>query len=60
MALAHLRVLLCELEHIDESISLPSPFYFDYKSAIAVNGNYAMIPSHWRWYFIWEAPHELD
>jgi hypothetical protein len=36
MAASHLRMLLCELEGIQESTLPPTTIYFDSKSAIAM------------------------
>ena len=40
MAASHLRMLLCELEGIDESSMEPTTMFFDSKSAIAMGNSY--------------------
>jgi hypothetical protein len=40
MAASHLRMLLCELEGIQESTLPPTTIYFDSKSAIAMGSSY--------------------
>jgi hypothetical protein len=40
MAASHLRMLLCEMEHVDEEAMQPTAMYFDSKSAIAMGDSY--------------------
>jgi hypothetical protein len=40
MAASHLRMLLCELEGIDEGDMAPTTMYFDSKSAMAMGNSY--------------------
>jgi len=40
MATSHIRMLLCELEGVDESALSPATIYFDSKSAIAMGSSY--------------------
>jgi hypothetical protein len=40
MATSHLRMLLCEMEHIDDSAMQPTAIYFDSKRAIEMGVSY--------------------
>jgi hypothetical protein len=40
MAASHLRMLLCEMECINESSMTATPIYFDSKSAMAMGNSY--------------------
>ncbi len=40
MAASHLRMLLCELEGIEETSMVPTTMFFDSKSAIAMGSSY--------------------
>jgi len=40
MAASHLRILLCELEGVDELSMKPTTMFFDSKSAIAMGSSY--------------------
>jgi hypothetical protein len=40
MAASHMKMLLCELEMVEETQQQPTPIYFDSKSAIAMGNSY--------------------